>query len=494
MSDYQTHVFTSTYTADVSGVCSALYELGGMTVIHDPSGCNSTYSTHDEPRWFDTDSLMFVSGLDEMTAVLGDDNVLIDDVDHAVRDLEPRFVTLCSGSIPHIIAFDCKGVAHLLEKRTGVPMLPVATTGNRSYVAGVGAALTEWIKRFADPAESPYRSAPSGSSNCSNPSGSSDCSNPSGNSDCSANTLEGAAVPEACAGKKAEGVAVPEACGSESFSVNLLGVTPLDFSINGNVDTLRKVFEDAGIPVNCCAAMGESFDSLRHIFRASVNVVVSSCGRRPARYMEQVAGIPYVEGTPIGAYGAARLPNLVKEAYEKKRASLEGALGGVSGTAESASVQGASGSAELPSSHGASGSLRMLLAKKKGDSEGICLWKGNPPHDRWDVPDGQILIIGEEVFAQSLAAAINRLTPDCRHGLQAFAVWPDVDHGFPEDVLAELIRKSRYIIGDPLYRTIPHDSSKNTFVDFPHEAYSGRIFRDQIPVFIGKDYDVAELL
>ena len=437
MSDYQTHVFTSTYTADVSGVCSALYELGGMTVIHDPSGCNSTYSTHDEPRWFDTDSLMFVSGLDEMTAVLGDDNVLIDDVTHAVRDLKPRFVTLCSGSIPHIIAFDCKGVAHLLEKRTGVPMLPVTTTGNRSYVAGVGAALTEWVKRFADSLESPYRVSSSGGP------------------DCSANTLEGAAGPE-------------------SFSVNLLGVTPLDFSINGNVDAMRKVFEDAGIPVNCCAAMGESFDSLRHIFRASVNVVVSSCGRRLARYMEQTAGIPYVEGTPIGAYGAARLPKLAKKAYEKKRASLE------------------------EDSHGAldgtSGSLRMLLAKKKGDSEGICLWKGNLAHERWDVPDGQILIIGEEVFAQSLAAAINQLTPDCRHGLRAFAVWPDVDHGFPEDVLAELIRKSRYIIGDPLYRTIPHDSKQNTFVDFPHEAYSGRIFRDRIPVFIGKNYDVAELL
>lgn len=440
MSDYQTHVFTSTYTADVSGVCSALYELGGMTVIHDPSGCNSTYSTHDEPRWFDTDSLMFVSGLDEMTAVLGDDNVLIDDVTHAVRDLKPRFVTLCSGSIPHIIAFDCKGVAHLLEKRTGVPMLPVATTGNRSYVAGVGAALTEWVKRFADSLESPYRVGSSGSP------------------DCSANTLEGAAGPE-------------------SFSVNLLGVTPLDFSINGNVDAMRKVFEDAGIPVNCCAAMGESFDSLRHIFRASVNVVVSSCGRRLARYMEQTAGIPYVEGTPIGAYGAARLPELAKEAYEKKRASLAG----VSGSAGKET-------AARP------GSLRMLLAKKKGDSEGIRLWKGNPVHERWDVPDDQILIIGEEVFAQSLAAAINRLTPDCRHGLQAFAVWPDVDHGFPEDVLAELIRKSRYIIGDPLYRTIPHDSTQNTFVDFPHEAYSGRIFRDRIPVFIGKDYDVAELL
>ena len=36
------------YTSDVSGVCSALYELGGMVVMHDPSGCNSTYNTHDE--------------------------------------------------------------------------------------------------------------------------------------------------------------------------------------------------------------------------------------------------------------------------------------------------------------------------------------------------------------------------------------------------------------------------------------------------------------
>lgn len=446
-----------------------------MTVIHDPSGCNSTYSTHDEPRWFDTDSLMFVSGLDEMTAVLGDDNVLIDDVTHAVQDLKPRFVTLCSGSIPHIIAFDCKGVAHLLEKRTGVPMLPVATTGNRSYVAGVGAALTEWVKRFADPLESPYRVGSSGSP------------------DCSANTLEGAAGPECCAVKKLNDAADPGACGNESFSVNLLGVTPLDFSINGNVDAMRKVFEDAGIPVNCCAAMGESFDSLRHIFRASVNVVVSSCGRRLARYMEQTAGIPYVEGTPIGAYGAARLPELAIEAHEKKWASSEDALEGASGSALTGSGDGASGTAGKETA-ARPGSLRMLLAKKKGDSEGICLWKGNPAHERWDVPDGQILIIGEEVFAQSLAAAINQLTPDCRHGLQAFAVWPDVDHGFPEDVLAELIRKSRYIIGDPLYRTIPHDSTQNTFVDFPHEAYSGRIFRDQIPVFIGKDYDVAELL
>ena len=61
----------STYAADVSGVCSALYEMGGMTVMHDASGCNSTYHTHDEPRWYDSESLVFISGLSEMSIARG---------------------------------------------------------------------------------------------------------------------------------------------------------------------------------------------------------------------------------------------------------------------------------------------------------------------------------------------------------------------------------------------------------------------------------------
>ena len=52
----QSYKIIPVYTADVSGVCSALYELGGMVVMHDPSGCNSTYNTHDEIRWYDKDS------------------------------------------------------------------------------------------------------------------------------------------------------------------------------------------------------------------------------------------------------------------------------------------------------------------------------------------------------------------------------------------------------------------------------------------------------
>ena len=44
----------STYAVDMFGIASALFELGGLVVMHDASGCNSTYDTHDEPRWYDT--------------------------------------------------------------------------------------------------------------------------------------------------------------------------------------------------------------------------------------------------------------------------------------------------------------------------------------------------------------------------------------------------------------------------------------------------------
>lgn len=37
------------YTPDLGGVCSALFELGGMLIIHDAAGCTENYTTYDEP-------------------------------------------------------------------------------------------------------------------------------------------------------------------------------------------------------------------------------------------------------------------------------------------------------------------------------------------------------------------------------------------------------------------------------------------------------------
>ena len=144
----QTQAFLSTYTADVSGVCSALFELGGMTVMHDASGCNSTYNTHDEPRWYDMDSLVYISGLSELEAVMGDDEKLISDVSDAARQLHPRFIALAGTPIPMITGCDLPAIAREVAGRTNIPSFAVPSNGIGTYVAGAGQALRLYAERF----------------------------------------------------------------------------------------------------------------------------------------------------------------------------------------------------------------------------------------------------------------------------------------------------------------------------------------------------------
>ena len=407
---WHTHVFTSTYTADVSGVCSAMYELGGMTILHDPSGCNSTYTTHDEPRWYDSDSLMFVSGLDEMTAVMGDDSVIIADAVRAAEDLKPRFITLCGASIPHIIAFDFKGVARMIEKKTGIPVIPVATDGLKSYVSGVGLSIREWIRRFGDKIFLPAET--------------------------SEDRLQRL----------------------REYGVNLLGVTPIDFFRMDNVNALKKVFTEAGIPINTCFAMGDSFENLQKVYRGAVNMVVSSAGRIPARYLMGTAGIPWVEGLPAGACMAEKILQALEET----------ARDGVCRRVEE----------EEPAAEEMAGAMSEVGRAETEQKE-------------MSYP-GRVLVIGEEVFARSLAMALNAGTLLREQGLRAEALWPDVDEGLDEDMLIEAVNASRFVIGDPLFRTVLRNP-ETKLIPFPHEGYSGRIFRKDIPVFAGKAFEPETL-
>ncbi len=87
----QTTRIISTYSSDVFGVCSALFELGGMIVMHDPSGCNSTYTTHDEPRWYDMDSQIYISGLTELDAITGNDEKFVRNIVETALAQKPAF-------------------------------------------------------------------------------------------------------------------------------------------------------------------------------------------------------------------------------------------------------------------------------------------------------------------------------------------------------------------------------------------------------------------
>ena len=105
---------------------------------------------------------------------------------------------------------------------------------------------------------------------------------------------------------------------------------------------------------------------------------------------------------------------------------------------------------------------------------------------------GRVLVIGEEVFARSLAMALNAGTLLREQGLRAEALWPDVDEGLDEDMLIEAVNASRFVIGDPLFRTVLRNP-ETKLIPFPHEGYSGRIFRKDIPVFAGKAFEPETL-
>ena len=247
----------STYTADVSGVCSALFELGGMTVMHDASGCNSTYNTHDEPRWYDSDSLVFLSGLTEMEAILGDDQRLSADIVAAARELQPRFIAIAGSPIPALTGCDLPAIAASIEAETGICTFGFATTGMQSYVTGAGMALAAVARRLTKP------------------------------------------VPRA-----------------KTPTVNLLGATPLDFPLHGAIPDMIAWLQEAGYRVQSTWAMGSTLEELCGAGAAWVNLVISSTGLPAAQALQEKFGTPYVVGTPAGqAFGRVLLEHLACSAH-----------------------------------------------------------------------------------------------------------------------------------------------------------------------------------
>lgn len=375
----QSYKIIPIYTADVSGVCSALYELGGMTVMHDPSGCNSTYNTHDEIRWYDQDSMIFISGLSEIDAVMGNDEKLIQDIEEAARELKPRFIALAGSPIPFMNGTDFPAIAEILEQDLGIPAFSIPTNGMHDYIYGVGIALEEIAKHIGSKTT-----------------------------------------------KENEAEIMPG-------TVNLLGVTPLDFGPQEHVEALKKNMEDAGWKVLSTWAMGDSMEDLKRAPEAEVNLVVSSTGLRAAKILEERFGTPYVVGTPIKGF----MDSLIRALKEKITVSyLEP-------------------------------DIRIRRNQEQISDE------------------KSIVLVGEPVTMGSLAAAIEskyqrpvKVICPLQEAEGLLAPWDENVLG--EEEMEKALKKADIIVADPLYRPICPKEAK--FYEFPHIAFSGRIYKKRLPM------------
>jgi len=363
------------YAADTSGVCSALYELGGLVVIHDASGCNSTYTTHDEPRWYRKDSAIVISALTEKDAILGNDEKFLRDVQSAAATLHPRFIALCSSAMPFFLGTDFDALATLLERRTGIPAIACHTSGMRSYLVGAAEAFLAIARRFLRPQKS-----------------------------------------------------------TPGRRINLLGATPLDFSIGSTMASIQDWAVRNGFSIQANLAYGGSFEQLADITLANASLVLSYAGLPLARFLEANYGIPYLAGVPFGQYASVLAENLGR------------------------------------------------LCDGKNTS-----WQIPPCNPNW-------ILIGEAVSATALAQAIGLQYGERPRVLCPLDSEPELLHEdaltlSSEEEIEEALRDVRHVIADPLYKPV----CNGTFHPLPHEAYSGRCFHslnlDLIDKPLPKEFD-----
>ena len=442
------------YTADVSGVCSALYELGGMVVMHDPSGCNSTYNTHDETRWYDNDSLIYITGLTEIDAIMGNDKKVVRDITDAAKRLSPKFIALCGSPIPFLNGTDYNAIAALIEKECGIRTFAVETNGMHDYVRGAGAALRRYSECVMKPLwdkiliqKSIHRGANIAESvHCLNK----DFVNEKISQKSVANSVSSSPMYKINTGISqtlAEHAEIyphnyDKTDKNHSIVINILGATPLDFTVESSVCSLKNALinRDIHILTSFSASCGEDVDKLQNAVLADVNLVVSAVGMPMAEYMYEEYGIPYVIGIPVGDFADTLCKDILRAASEKIPCIVS------------------------------YNDARMQFAKS-----------GSVPiNDNAKLP---LAVTGEVVTMGSLAAALS-----VRYNIPVSVLCPledsdallsSSDFKFRgEDQCTELMKRFEHVIADPLYLPIcPKETSLHRL---PHEAFSGRCCRQEM--------------
>ncbi len=362
------------FAPDYSGAASALFELGGMIIIHDASGCTGNYTSFDEPRWFGSSSAVYCSGLRHMDAILGNDEKLIKEAADAAGSIKPKFIAVLGSPVPTVIGTDLKGVAKEIEAITGIPSIGLETKGLAYYGKGIRDATAEIMKIFAT-----------------------------------------------------------EKLKTRKGTVNILGMTPLDFHINGWEKKFKSLFEENGMEVIACYNMGLTLDDIRNSTAAELNIAVSQAGVQQAEYMKEKYGIPFVAVTPIGDGMTA---------VEKARKALD----------------------------------KNFTAYKSG------------------AVTSDVLIAGDQIISNSIREYIferGGVPADVAVLFDCSPEFMSVNDKLIKDELQlrKLLNSGKYrtVVGDPMLKTIiDEDNLKSiNFVSLPHVAVSSKVHWDEYKDFLG---------
>ena len=236
--------------------------------------------------------------------------------------------------------------------------------------------------------------------------------------------------------KTAESAIDRESSVNQPHTLNLLGVTPLDFGPQINVDIMKKNLQKYGWEVVSSWAMGDTLENLSRTGEVEMNLVVSSVGLPAAKILREKFGTPYVIGTPISGFTEELIQIMNKKIPHETEGRNE---------------------------------------EKDNDSTAYLANRLS------GVPE--ITLIGEAVTMGSLAAFIEK-----KYQKPVRVICPLETHenllatndctANGEEEMEKLLRDAEIIVADPLYRPICPKQSQ--FYELPHIAFSGRIFLKDI--------------
>lgn len=454
---------------DVSGIASALYELGGMVVIHDPSGCNSTYNTHDELRWYDKESDIFISGLNMRDAVLGNDRKFISDIVEAAETISkeraveetasktdagsqakrsdsgrPNFIAICNSPVPYLNGTDFTGICKIVEKETGIPTFYVKSNGMHDYITGVQEAYVALAQKMLGEmlkAIGPVDGNPK--------------------------------LPPYVTDEENESTNKCE----DPIRINILGATPLDYGHKDSISSLKKLLNADGFEVNSVWSLDTDFEEIIRTPNADVNLVISSAGIPLAEFLKEKLLTPYIIGAPV----TARLNEILCE-------NIRNAV-----PSESDGIEASHEDLKTEESYNKFPFSEIKSASKEKIS----------------------IIIGESVLSASIAAGIRagqleENTSDAAgtnaHDAIVFCPYPykspamrDEDIYFDgeeelisalDKVISENPESEIEVIADPLYRPVIPSNVK--FMELPTLAISGRMYRSKFADYFAERGHVWE--
>ena len=194
-----------------------------MICIHDAAGCTGNYTGFDEPRSYNSRTLIYCTGLRKTDAILGNEEVYVQKIVRAAQEMKPNFIAIVGSPVPLVIGFDFNGVAKEIEQLTGIPTFGFATNGMRgNYKDGVVLALKRIMQYYGIP------------------------------------KLE----------NRQE---------KQEVKVNILGATPLDIS-RENIRAMQKLLKENGYIINSILSMDNNLPQVAVWDEADVNLAVTQAG------------------------------------------------------------------------------------------------------------------------------------------------------------------------------------------------------------------------